>query len=48
MAISNMFQTFCRLPYTSKATKERLEKHGNQKLGQGGYLKLKEQIVSTR
>jgi len=32
----------------SKETKERLEKHEQNKIGQGGYLKLKARIVSTK
>ena len=43
--IFNVFATFHRLPDTSKATKERLEKHGKQKLGQGGYKRLRARIV---
>jgi hypothetical protein len=31
----------CRLPNTSKATKTRVEKDDQHKLGQGGYGKLK-------
>jgi len=33
--------------YTSKATKARVEKHGQHKLGQGGYGKLKARILNT-
>ena len=44
----NILEYFHRLPDTSKATKERLEKHGKNKLGQGGYMILKYQIVSTK
>jgi hypothetical protein len=39
-ATSNVFQTFHRLPDTSKETKARLEKHGQHKLGPGGYSNL--------
>ena len=34
-----------RVSDTSKATKARIEKKGNHKLGQGGYLKLAARIV---
>jgi hypothetical protein len=37
--------SICRLPDTSKETKARMENHGQHKLGQGGYGKLKSQIV---
>ena len=43
--ISNIFQTFHRIPNTTKETKVRLEKHDQHKLGQGGYQKLKARIV---
>ena len=43
--MSYIFETFHRLSDTSKVTKERLEKHGQHKLGQGGYQKLREQIA---
>jgi hypothetical protein len=36
-ATYNIFQTFHRLPNTSKEIKARLEKHGQHKLGPGGY-----------
>jgi hypothetical protein len=48
MIYYNILETFCRLPDTSKETKERLDKHGQHKLGQGGYLRLKSRIVSTK
>jgi hypothetical protein len=44
----NILDTFRRLPDTSKETKERLHKHGQHKIGQGGYLRLKARIVSTK
>jgi hypothetical protein len=37
--------SICRLPDASKVTKARVEKHGQHKLGQGGYGKLKARIV---
>ena len=37
-----------QLPNTSKETKERTKKQRNHKHGQGGYLELKEQIVSIK
>jgi len=36
-----------RLQDTSKATKARQDKHGQHKLGQGGYGRLKARIVSA-
>ena len=33
---------------TLKETKERIEKRGQHKLGQGGYLKLQSRIVSSQ
>ena len=47
-AISNVFATFHKLSDTSKATKERLKKHGKHKLGQGGYQKLRAQILRIK
>jgi len=44
----NILETFRRLLETSKETKERLDKHGQHKLGQGGYLRLKDRIVSIK
>ena len=43
---SNVFQSLHRLSDTSKATKERLEKFGQHKLGPGGYSNLVARIVS--
>ena len=45
-ATYNIFQTFHRLPDTSMAIKARQEKHGQHKLGPGGYSNLVAQIVS--
>ena len=45
-ATFNIFKTVHRLPDTSKATKARLEKHGQHKLGLGGYSNLVARIVS--
>ena len=36
-----------RLQDTSKETKARQDKHGQHKLGQGGYGRLKARIVSA-
>jgi hypothetical protein len=41
------FKILRRLQDTSKATKERQEKHGQHKLGQGGYGRLKARVVSA-
>ena len=43
---SNVFQTFHRIPNTSKEKKDRLENHGQHKLEPGGYSNLVAQIVS--
>ena len=44
----NIFQHFHRLSDTSKATKERQEKIGQQKLGPGGYSNLVARIISIK
>ena len=46
--ISNIFETFHRLLDTSKVKNARVEKHGKHKLGQGGYQKLRAQIVNIK
>ena len=46
--ISNIFETFHRLPDTTKEKKARVEKHGQHKHGQGGYQKLRAQIVRIK
>ena len=43
---SNVIQHLLRLLDTSNATKERLEKNGQHKLGLGGYSNLDEGFVS--
>jgi len=44
-----VFETFqYRLSDTSKATMARIEKHGKNKLGPGGYSKLVARIVGTK
>ena len=42
---TNVIQHFIKLSHTSKATKARLEKIGQHKLGPGGYSNLEAQIV---
>jgi hypothetical protein len=46
LGTSNVFQHLHRLPDTSKATKARLEKIGQHKLGLGGYSNLVARFVS--
>ena len=46
--LSNVFQHLIRLSDTSKATKERMEKNGQHKLGPGGYLNLAARYVSIK
>ena len=43
---TNVFKNLIRILDTSKATKERIEKIGQHKLGPGGYLKLAARYVS--
>ena len=45
---TNVIQHFISLSDTSKATKARLEKNGQHKIGPGGYSNLAAQIVSIK
>ena len=45
---SNVIQHLIRMSDTSKATKERLEKIGQHKLGPSGYSNLAAQFVSIK
>ena len=42
----NVIQNLLRISDTSKATKERLEKIGQHKIGPGGYSNLAARLVS--
>ena len=46
--LTNIIQHLIRLSDTSKATKERVEKIGQQKLGPGGYSNLEARYVSIK
>ena len=46
--LTNVIQHLIRLLDTSKATKERLEKIGQHKLGPGGYSILEARFVSIK
>ena len=48
MIYYNILETFHRITDTIKSAKERLYIHGQHKLGQGGYLRLKARILSTK